>query len=408
MAHPGRLDKVAGSAYAHGNVTSGGGRSIEYASHDLPTAIQRGLARSEFAYGPDRERLVRRDLSGGELLTLTILLVSAAAFADAMLAGADFGQALRSGLIAGITAGAFSGLSGTLPAAQNFGDQLLRGAAFGFVGGVTSVIGGGRFGHGFASAGLAARFGGPLGNWLVGLGASEGVARTVAAALVGGTSSALTGGKFANGAAWAAFSAAGTEIVQAERGPTALELTSARLAKSIQDPDFTGADGYTAIASLDVKGSGMRAVLFENEAGHRILVFDGTEATSLANWKANLGQALGLGSEPYAQGVHLAKALHQWSGGNVHFAGFSLGGGLASAAAVETGGSATVFNAAGLHGSTVGGKALSSASVVHFHSSLDLLQLGNAPTPVRVPGEQVPLGAAGLHGMDGVCRAMGC
>ncbi len=73
-SHPGRLDRVAGSTYAHdanGNVTSGGGRSIEYASHDLPTAIQRGLARSEFAYGPDRERLVRRDLSAGELLRET-------------------------------------------------------------------------------------------------------------------------------------------------------------------------------------------------------------------------------------------------------------------------------------------------------------------------------------------------
>ena len=67
-SHPGRLERAAGSAYAHdanGNVTSGGGRTIAYASHDLPTSIQRGLARSEFAYGPDRERLVRRDLSAG-------------------------------------------------------------------------------------------------------------------------------------------------------------------------------------------------------------------------------------------------------------------------------------------------------------------------------------------------------
>ncbi len=401
-SHPGRLDRVAGSTYAHdanGSVTSGGGRSIEYASHDLPTAIQRGLARSEFAYGPDRERLVRRDLSGGELLretwhlsgvertkaadgsvelkrflpggametvaydaegaetgrrldylltdhlgsvvavvegtetasgqtrwdvreerafdpwggcrdpdtwkacatdsvlpkddgatrrgftgheTLgavglvhmngriydpalgrflqadpyvqsgsdlqglnryayvlnnplnavdptghfvfslaaaaylakagvtawTLFLVSAAAFADAMLAGADFGQALRSGLIAGITAGAFSGLSGTLPVTQNFGKQLLRGAVFGVVGGMTSVVGGGRFGHGFLSAGLGAGLGGPLADGLAGLGMGEAVAGTVAAVLIGGTSSAATGGKFANGAAWAAMSAA--------------------------------------------------------------------------------------------------------------------------------------------------------------------------------------------------------
>ena len=404
-AHPGRLDKVAGSTYAHdanGNVTSGGGRSIEYASYDLPTAIQRGLARSEFTYGPDRERLVRRDLSGGELLretwhlsgvertraadgsvelkrflpggametvaydadgaetgrrldyllsdhlgsvvavvegtetasgqtrwdvreerafdpwggcrdpdtwkacakdsvlpkddgatrrgftgheTLgavglvhmngriydpalgrflqadpyvqsgsdlqglnryayvlnnplnavdptghfvfslaaaaymahagvtawTIFLVSAAAFADAMLAGADFGQALHSGLIAGITAGAFSGLSGALPAAKSFGHQLLRGAVFGVVGGMTSLVGGGRFGHGFVSAGLGAGFGGPLGDWLVGEGIGDAAAATITAALIGGTSSALTGGKFANAAAWAALSNAAVQ-----------------------------------------------------------------------------------------------------------------------------------------------------------------------------------------------------
>ncbi len=418
-SHPGRLDRVAGSTYAHdanGNVTSGGGRSIEYASHDLPTAIQRGLARSEFTYGPDRERLVRRDLSGGELLretwhlsgvertraadgsvelkrflpggametvaydaegaetgrrldyllsdhlgsvvavvegtetssgqtrwdvreerafdpwggcrdpdtwkacatgsvlpkddgatrrgftgheTLgavglvhmngriydpalgrflqadpyvqsgsdlqglnryayvlnnplnavdptghfvfslaaaaylakagvtawTLFLVSAAAFADAMLAGADFGQALRSGLIAGITAGAFSGLSGTLPAAKGFGDQLLHGAVFGVVGGMTSVVGGGRFGHGFLSAGLGAGFGGPLADGLAGLGMGDAAAGTVSAVLIGGTSSAATGGKFVNGAAWAALYAAVQRAASSRRVETTEETT---------------------------------------------------------------------------------------------------------------------------------------------------------------------------------------
>ncbi len=88
--------------------------------------------------------------------------------------------------------------------------------------------------------------------------------------------------------------------------------------------------------------------------------------------------------------------LNQIFGGNIYFVGHSVGGG------------ATALNAAGLNRRTVGGKALSNGLIVHFHSSLDLLQLGNAITPGRVPGEQVPLGAAGLHGMGAVCRAMGC
>ena len=104
----------------------------------------------------------------------------------------------------------------------------------------------------------------------------------------------------------------------------------------------------------------------------------------------------------------MAREYHASTGGNIHFTGHSLGGGIASVAAIWTGGSATVFNAAGVHANTLGGYAPSRGSVTHFHSSFDVLRLGNAFTPVSVPGARVSLGAAGLHGMGGVCRAMGC
>ena len=104
-----------------------------------------------------------------------------------------------------LRAGAFRGLSGALPAAKSFGDQLLRGAAFGVVGGMTSVIGGGRFGHGFVSAGLGEGLGGALGDWLIARGLSKATARTLEAALLGGTSTEAWGGKFANGAASASL-----------------------------------------------------------------------------------------------------------------------------------------------------------------------------------------------------------
>lgn len=61
-----------------------------------------------------------------------------------------------------------------------------------FIGGVSSYMAGGKFGHGFVSAGLGAALGGKGG--------------IVGAAVVGGTNAEISGGKFKNGAASAAFS----------------------------------------------------------------------------------------------------------------------------------------------------------------------------------------------------------
>lgn len=58
---------------------------------------------------------------------------------------------------------------------------------------------GGKFGHGFWSAGIGAALGGQIN------GIKTAVGRVVASAVVGGTISKLTGGKFANGAFGAAF-----------------------------------------------------------------------------------------------------------------------------------------------------------------------------------------------------------
>lgn len=103
----------------------------------------------------------------------------------------------------------------------------------------------------------------------------------------------------------------------------------------------------------------------------------------------------------------LARQYYDSAGGNIYFTGHSLGGGIVSAAAIWTGGNATVFNAAGVHVSTLGGYAPSRGSVTYFYSSTDVLRLGNALTPVSVPGEHISLGVAGLHGMGGVCQVMG-
>ncbi len=161
-------------------------------------------------------------------------------------------------------------------------------------------------------------------------------------------------------------------------------------------------DGYT-LDSIYTHDSGLNAALFVGRESS-VLAFSGTSPSSWANWKANFTQAFGGSAAQYNIGIDLAISL----GGNVHFTGHSLGGGIASAAAIVTGGSATIFNAAGVHNNTLRGYSPSNGSVSYYYSSFDVLRLGNAITPASVPGQHISLGAAGLHGMGGVCRAMGC
>ena len=69
------------------------------------------------------------------------------------------------------------------------------------IGGLASKAQGGKFGHGFVSAGLGAALGGRIKT-------GNAYANVLVSAVIGGTVSKLTGGKFANGAQTWAFSAA--------------------------------------------------------------------------------------------------------------------------------------------------------------------------------------------------------
>jgi len=93
--------------------------------------------------------------------------------------------------------------SGFLTSAQQAGKVLAHAAA----GGVMSTLNGGKFGHGFAAAGVTQAFSKSIDG--IGNGAaSHSGQRILAAAVLGGVTSAATGGKFANGAVTAAFSRA--------------------------------------------------------------------------------------------------------------------------------------------------------------------------------------------------------
>ena len=142
--------------------------------------------------------------------------------AGAAGAAANGGNILRGAFTGAISAAAFYGVGSAFQGAEGAGNFLgsgLKAADFagkvfahGMVGGVMSVLQGGKFGHGFASAGVTQAFSGAINN--IGgskfnssyFDAGNRALRIVAAAAVGGTASAISGGKFANGAITGAFS----------------------------------------------------------------------------------------------------------------------------------------------------------------------------------------------------------
>jgi uncharacterized Zn-binding protein involved in type VI secretion len=77
------------------------------------------------------------------------------------------------------------------------------------------------------------------------------------------------------------------------------------------------------------------------------VAFKGT--TTGKDWRTNLIQGSGFETKYYNQAAKVGRLAAALSPGNVRFTGHSLGGGLASAAAVASGAPATTFNAAGLH-----------------------------------------------------------
>lgn len=94
-------------------------------------------------------------------------------------------------------------------ATLNTAERISKVITHGIAGGVMSELNGGKFAHGFASAGFTQSFErviGKIGGGSQSIGAVS--ARVAAAAVVGGTASELSGGRFANGAVTGAFSRA--------------------------------------------------------------------------------------------------------------------------------------------------------------------------------------------------------
>ena len=129
-----------------------------------------------------------------------------------------FAAATIGGFVSGVVSSGSlkGGLYGAFSAALTFGASyisagwgtLARIGTQAVTGGIIEVLQGGKFGNGFASAGLTAAFMPGIAK------VRNNVLRTVAGSLIGGTISEATGGKFANGAISGAIQSA---MIQADR-----------------------------------------------------------------------------------------------------------------------------------------------------------------------------------------------
>jgi pimeloyl-ACP methyl ester carboxylesterase len=148
------------------------------------------------------------------------------------------------------------------------------------------------------------------------------------------------------------------------------------------------------------------------------LAFRGTN--DLGDWYSNLSQGVfgPLAPTQYNQAAALAAQVSQAVGGaNLTMTGHSLGGGLASAAALQTNRSAVTFNAGALNELWLGNGGFSySGSMVNYSVQGEILTTLQSFVFLQVFGEQRELKPAPvdaeddpitLHGMEAVLHALG-
>jgi RHS repeat-associated protein len=281
------------------------------------------------AYTDPTGNITFRQVLGIVIMVVGIVVVRGMDGGATMKLGAmmAFGFAsgyVSTGTIQGGVLGAFTAAItyGTVNAGLSAGQEFLAKA---FTGGVLETIQGGKFGHGFASAGLTAAFMPQLG------GMQNDVARTATGALIGGTISKATGGKFANGAISGAIQGAMSKKVPARsfndadgsKAPNprlAKETMSAVEEAMFRDQAFRSYD--TELDAHNAFAKAVRSVAPKAEVGVKI---------GLKGGKYYLGAPFSIGASGSVTGLseygHLPKSTrlvalsHSHPGGPAYLSG---------------------------------------------------------------------------------------
>ena len=253
------------------------------------------------------------------------------------------GGNILTGAITGVISGAvFYGIGTQFTGAAEggFGHVMAHATA----GGVLSVLQGGKFGHGFVSAGLtkAANISKIMAN---DAGGFADAVRTTIAAIVGGTISKITGGKFANGAITAAMAQAFNanesiqrEVDQNQRIQQIKKLMSGskedRTKAAFLAADLAGIeipDNVELVVVPGMSGDGF----YDNSGGHhRIMLHDGAFSGSVGWLSSTIGHELGhyyvdvknivldASSDTYNENLTHA-VIYEWELQNAHRTGIT-------------------------------------------------------------------------------------
>jgi hypothetical protein len=220
---------------------------------------------------------------------------------------------------------------------------------------------------------------------LNGLASSRGISGLsgLSGALLSGVSSASLGRTLlqalpmAERVAWNAISPApaAPEIAPTQMNPAAASAavaqvdnrTLAELSRDVYRASASPPAGFRVATSADLGALGMRpqdltstqsaftARVYVRGSGadaEFVVAFRGS-TSAMSDWASNARQAAGLPSDHYSRALNIGQQIARSGNANVTFTGHSLGGGLASAAAIASGRDASTFNAAGLSSATI-------------------------------------------------------
>jgi len=178
-------------------------------------------------------------------------------------AAANGGNIFKGALIGGLSGAAFHGIGDSFGIKTgdffgtklSIGDFISKTALHGLVGGVMSVLQGGKFGHGFASAGVTQAFSGQIDR--LDINTAQSAQRVITAAVVGGTTSVISGGKFGNGAVTGAFSQALNDELHDKADNHGLDNASESFKKGFSElsndyPELTKGVSLIPVEGLEV------------------------------------------------------------------------------------------------------------------------------------------------------------
>lgn len=152
---------------------------------------------------------------------------------------------------------------------------------------------------------------------------------------------------------------------------------AARMAKHVYGEGGKLIGGWEQIAKYD-KESGLKSALYSRSTSNGEIEYTyataGTEDFIGKDGLANVTQLAGF-SNQYSESMGIAKDLNKELGGaELTFTGHSLGGGLAEANSIATGGKAITFNAAGLSSYTKDGGTSNADAFIMVNDPLNAIQ----------------------------------